>query len=75
MKPKNVASAMPWLALSLMLGACQSRPTQLPRPMADHVTPLLQHPQFQAAARAAPDFTREALDAVIRLSKETADHE
>ena len=75
MKPRNVASVMLWLGLLLTLGACQSPPTRIPRPMADNVTPLLQHPQFQAAAQAAPEFTRAALDTIIRLSAAATDHE
>lgn len=75
MKPKNVANVMLWLALSLTLAGCQAQPTRIPRPMQDNVTELLHHPQFPAAAQAAPEFTKAALDAVIRLSKEAANNE
>lgn len=69
MKPRNAGNGMLWLGLLLTLASCQSPPTHIPRLMPDNVTPLLNHPQFRAAATAAPEFTREALETVIRLSK------
>lgn len=72
MKPRNVASVIMWLALLLMLEACQCPPAQIPLPMQDNVTPLIQHPQFKAAAIAVPEFTQEALNTIIRLSKDNA---
>jgi len=75
MNKKNAGSVMLLLGLLLTLGACQSPPTQIPRPMQDNVTSLLNHPQFRAAAQAAPEFTSTALETVIRLSKDAANHE
>jgi len=73
MKPKQNVSAMLWLMLLLPLAGCQSsQPRPLPAPMQDNVTPLLNHPQFKAAARAAPEFTEAALETVIRLSADAA---
>lgn len=76
MSAKNNVSGKPWAALLLLLAAgCQATaPKPLPAPIRDNVTPLLHHPQFGAAARAAPDFTRSALETVIRLSAEAANH-
>lgn len=75
MKPRKNASGMLWLALSLSLAGCQSPSQPIPRAMRDNVTPLLNHPQFRAAAQAAPEFTAAALDVVVRLSRETTTNE
>lgn len=62
---------LPWL---LPASGCQSsaRPAPLPVAIEDNTARLIKHPQFPLAARAAPDFTTEALATIRRLQKDLA---
>lgn len=55
----------------LLLAGCQSR-SPLPTRAGDNTSALLAHPQFGAAAQAAPDFTKQALRTITRLETELA---
>jgi hypothetical protein len=61
--------------LCLLIAACSGCATG-PRPPAaparDATASLLRHPEFGAAARAAPKFTAEALDTITRYEREIA---
>lgn len=73
MKPKNAVNVMLCAMLLSALTACQSSaPRPVPAPMRDEVTALLNHPEFPAAARAAPQFTQNAMETIIRLETEIA---
>lgn len=69
---KKTLALMP-LLLVLATG-CQLSARRAPLPVSaeDNVTRLLKHPQFQAAAQVAPDFTTDALKTIARLEKEKA---
>jgi hypothetical protein len=52
------------LLLPLFAAGCVSAPLR------NDVPRLLTHPQFNAAAKAAPDFTTEAMNTIARLDHE-----
>lgn len=52
------------LSTLLLLPACQTLP------QTNHVQRLLKHPEFNAAARAAPAFTKDALHTINDLQLE-----
>lgn len=74
MQPRTLAillllmlpAAMPWLV------GCSALPARLPTTAEDNTARLLQHPQFQEAARAAPDFVKDCLATITRLETEKA---
>lgn len=75
MKKKPVVSVMLCVMLLLLPSGCPTPPQpRQPMAMQDNVQRLLQHPQFKAAAQAAPEFTKEALDTIINLSLDRANH-
>lgn len=58
---------LPLIALSTLLiclTACHSRTTP------NHVRRLLEHPQFEQAKKAAPDWTKDALGTVNDLQRD-----
>lgn len=61
------------LSLTMLLLGCQSAPrVALPSSAEDNTTLLVKHPQFQAAAAAAPDFVKETFHLIHRLEKDKA---
>lgn len=59
------------LLLTLLLIGCR---TVAPLPVAakDNTARLLAHPEFRAAAQAAPNFTKDAFRTITRLETELA---
>jgi len=63
------------LSMPLVAGCALLGPrAALPISARDSTLPLLSHPQFPQAAKAAPDFVQAALDTITRLDREAADH-
>lgn len=62
------------LPLLVLAPGCQSSARVAPMPVAvrDETAELLQHPQFKAAAIAAPEFTAAALAKIRQLAKDKA---
>jgi len=66
MKPlRTLVTTLLWM----LLAGCQSH-SPLPIRAGDNTAALLAHPQFNAAAQAAPDFTKQALRTITRLETE-----
>ena len=61
------------VAAMLLLAGCAA-PTQAILPTGN-VDRLIAHPQFTAAAKAAPEFTRDCLNAVARLEHDLANRQ
>ena len=76
MQPKptrTTATPTLLLALALALSGCATGArTALPTRAEDNTAPLLAHPQFKAAAVAAPEFVSAALQTITRLETEKA---
>ena len=53
------------LAMLLLLSGCG-----LLHPRLDNGKRLIEHPEFEAAAQAAPNWTQEALDVIAELESE-----
>jgi hypothetical protein len=60
---------LPILAL-LMLGGCQTPQSKTEAPKRDATASLIRHPQFNQAAKAAPQFVSEALNMITSLEAE-----
>ena len=58
------------LLLTLLAG-CQT-PSRVVAPAGDNSRALLEHPEFHAAAQAAPSFTKQALRTITRLETDLA---
>ncbi len=60
------------LLLMLLVG-CATQPKQLiPSTAQDNTKILLSHPEFSAAAQAAPNFVKESFRTITRLETELA---
>ena len=80
-KPKTPAtprsSPLPRLALCLLLlpllpGCASFAPRALPVSAEDNTARLAAHPQFPAAASAAPAFVAETFETITRLERQHA---
>lgn len=61
------------LALALSSTACSTLPHRpLPVTAEDNTARLARHPQFQAAAQAAPAFVLDTFDVITRLERQHA---
>ncbi len=61
------------LALLLSSTACSSLPLRpLPVTAEDNTARLARHPQFQAAAQAAPAFVLDTFEVITRLERDKA---
>lgn len=62
------------LSLQLLALGCQTSARRAPLPVKaeDNTAKLMQHPQFPAAARAAPEFLNEVFQTITRLEREKA---
>ena len=70
MNPKLFTfTAVVFALIGLYLAACSA--TQMTSPIIrDDVGRLMKHPEYEAAFRAAPNFTHEALTTAARLDHE-----
>lgn len=70
-KPKTLAMMV---LLTLPLAGCLhfAGPARLPSSSEDNTAALLKDPEFPLAARAAPNFTKRALQTITRLEEEKA---
>lgn len=64
------------LLLMLLLSGCQSsaRSARLPVSPEDSTKQLRMHPQFRAAAQAAPEFTKACFHRIHELEEYKANH-
>lgn len=64
------------LLLMLLLQSCQSsaQSARLPVSPEDSTAQLQMHPQFQAAAQAAPEFTKACFHRIHELEEYKANH-
>lgn len=72
MKKLKIPAMM--LLLTLLLASCQSSARNVPLPVTaeDNTAELVKHPQFKAAAQAAPDFVKATFHTIHRLEKDKA---
>lgn len=73
--PATLRWSLPLLALGLLLllpGCTSFAPRALPVTAEDNTARLARHPQFQAAAQAAPAFVLETFDTITRLERQAA---
>lgn len=59
-----------WILLTLLLTSIIVQGCLTPMQKRENVRRLADHPEFPAAAQAAPEFTREALKTVAELELE-----
>ena len=67
----TAAALLLWM---LLLAGCQSHSTPLPVTAADNTARLIQRADFPLAARAAPDWCKDALRTITRLETDLANH-
>lgn len=63
-----------WLLLLLASGCSTSAPgvRSVPVTAEDNTARLMQHPQFQRAAQAAPEFVTATFETITRLERDLA---
>ncbi len=70
---KTLATTLLLMLLLLVTGCSTfARPAPLPVTAEDNTKAILEHPQFPAMARAAPELTKQVLRTITRLETEKA---
>ena len=72
MKPGTPKTLATMLLLMLLCAGCQTAPRPFPVSAEDNSKRLIQRPDFQKAAQAAPDWVKDALRTITRLETEKA---